>query len=82
MGPAVRRLLAFPGAGLRTLGIVCDGGPGKMRPREGVPNGHVEWILQLRGLDACHRGMIFGGVALGVGDMDCLAHMLPTLPGR
>ncbi len=82
VGPAVRKLLAFPGLGLRSFVIECDGGPGKMRPHAGAPRGHAEWIVQLRGLDGCHMSVSMGNVALGVGEMDFLAHTLPSLEGE
>ncbi len=61
--------------------IVADGGPGRLLPRAGSPNGHMEWIRQLRWLVA--RGhLTLRNVALRTGDMCCLANILPGLNGR
>ncbi len=81
VGPAVRLLLACGGGGQPEICIRGDGGPERLLPREGSPTGHMEWIQQLQGLDAC-CSLELRNVALRTGDVCCLGKTLPGLRGK
>ncbi len=83
VGPAVRTLLAcrHPTRGPSHIRISGDGGAGQLLPREGSPNGHMEWIQQLRGLQAI-RNLTLVGVRLRPADLCCLGQALSSLQGK
>ncbi len=82
MGPAVRLLTAFrPGEPLwNELRISANGGPGMLIPREGVPEGHAEWLGQLAGLGVTQ--LVLDSFALQTQDLCCLACKLGNVTVR
>ncbi len=82
VGPAVRLLLKYRGKGSGyRMAVAGDGGPRRLQPREGSPDGHMEWIRQLKGLDVC-GSLHLAKIELGTGDLYCLAQTLPRLAGK
>ncbi len=83
VGPAVRRLVRYRGGGEGgSISIVGDGSSGRMQPREGSPDGHVEWVRQLQGLDAVVGHLTLDNMALSAEDLGCLGKALPHLKGE
>ncbi len=94
VGPAVRLLAAYRGrtSGCDDVDWYSDSdfwqisswgacGHGMMLPREGSPNGHIEWIRQLQALDV-YGSLTLSGVALSFGDLRCLGQTLARLTSR
>ncbi len=83
MGPAVRLLTTYrsPTPCACGFSIDCDAGSRPLQPRAGAPTGHMEWIRQLRGLDA-FGSVEFYNVDLRAGDLSCLGHTLCNLTGE
>ncbi len=83
VGPAVRTLVAcrHPTHGPSHIRIRADAGAGQLLPREGSPNGHMEWVQQLRGLEA-FRNLTLTDVRLRPADLCCLGQALPDLQGK
>ncbi len=84
VGPAVRMAVAHRDAacGPKAVCFLGDGGDGTVLPREDSPNGHSEWIRQLRGLDVFRTLVLQGWGFVSTGDMCCLAEALPGLQGE
>ncbi len=84
VGPAVRLLAAHGGLTQRSSSfyIAGDGSAALLLPREDSPNGHVEWIRQLQGLEAYRARLELQSLALTALDMCCLAQALPGLTGE
>ncbi len=81
VGPAVRLLTTYrdPTCKLVVVHIANDARHSPLLPPEGVPNGHMEWIRQLQGLDGAFRMVTLEGLALGPGDLSCLGESLRDL---
>lgn len=80
VGPAVRLLVAYR-AGGTCIGIEADGGAFLLLPREDAPNGHIEWIQQLQGLDAFRR-IELEAINFRPGELSCLGHTLCRVTGE
>ncbi len=83
VGPAVRTLLAYRRRPCGP-GMICihgDGGDDHLFPRGGSPNGHMEWIQQLQGLDVFKK-LELVNVRLHPADLCCLGQALPDLQGK
>ncbi len=91
VGPAVRLLTAYrhryglcsrdrlsSWGGLAILGR----GPADVRPRQESPNGHIEWIRHLQGLDDAYDCVDFDSLVLSAGELNCLGHTLRNLQGE
>ncbi len=83
VGPAVRLLVDHrdPARGMERIRIEADGSPMRLLPRDGSRDGHMEWIRQLRGLDAFGR-LQLSLVMLSTADLVCLGSTLPDLRGE
>ncbi len=81
VGPAVRLILSYCDCNYNKFVVGADGGPGQLQPREDSPDGHMEWIRQLKGLDVC-GSISLDKIELSTGDLCCLAQTLPGLTGK
>ncbi len=91
VGPTVRLLTAYRHRdGLRSQDrfsydevlYIAGRGPETVRPREGSPNGHIEWIRQLQGLDGAYDCVVIDSMVLSPADMSCVGHTLRNLQGE
>ncbi len=81
VGAAVQLLLRFCCCHYNKFIVGADGGPGPLQPREDSPDGHMEWIRQLKGLTVC-GSVLLDKIELSAGDLCCLAQTLPGLTGK
>ncbi len=83
VGPAVRTLVAcrHPVRGPDSLCIHADGSGAPLLPCEDSPNGHVEWIRQLQGLDVFDE-IAIDTVHLSTAELCCLGQVLPNLSSK
>ncbi len=83
VGPAVRLLTVYRNRASESSRLVmdCDSGHGLLRPRANAPTGHMEWIRQLRGLDA-FGSVEISNMALLAADLSCLGQTLCNITGE
>ncbi len=81
VGPVVRRLVRYRGngGGRGRITIDGDGSSSMTLPREGSPDGHMEWIRQLQGLDGVVGHLTLNKMALSAEDLGCVGTTLPNL---
>ncbi len=84
VGPVVRRLVRYRGGrrGSGSITILGEGSACRMQPREGSPEGHVEWVRQLQGLDCVVGHLTLDTITLSAEDLRCLGETLPHLKGE